>query len=182
VRSVLDQLTFTTEHQIHGFGQWSPAGQFKVPFDRYLFRVFAFAVDPATNHSPHIAMFAVTGTLGDFVLHSQETSSTSKFTYGLRDELVTAEVESRSLHVDIKRSTITWVFAISLSLINWSLAVGSTYITALVAHGVLEVNRVVVTLPFSAAMTIPTIRSLYAGSQPFGNSIGKSPPSLSSHN
>jgi len=68
---------------------------------------------------------------------------------------------------------IAKTFAICLFLVNWVLTVGSVYVTALVASKMLEVNSVVAALPFSASLTIPTVRSLYVDSPPFGASIGQ---------
>ena len=177
--SIRDQFSFTAQHRIHKYGKWDPIEQLRVPFDRYDFSAFAFAVNPLTNHSIRIELFAITNNLGDFVLHSHDVASTNKFIYDSGDGSVTAEVESRLLQVDIERSAITKVFAICLSLVNWSLALGAVYITALVAFGKLESNSLVVPLPFGAPIAIATVRSLYVSSPPFGASIGMSrTPSL----
>ena len=139
------------------------------PFDRYAFHAFAFAIDPTTNYSVQIAMFAVADGLGDFVVRSHDTTATSKFAY---DGLVTVEVESRALRAEIKRSAIAKASTICLFFVNWSLAVGSVYTTVLVALRRLGTNNMVAGLPFSALLAIPVIRSLYSTSPPLGISIG----------
>lgn len=172
VGSAQDQFTFVMEHRIHKYGQWDPSKQLKVLFDHFVFRAFVFAIDPTTNHSLRISMFAVTGTLGDFVLHSHDIASINTFVPDPGNGSIATEIESRVLEVNIKRSAITKVLAICLSLFNWSSAVASVYITALVTHGKLEADSLLVTLPFSTTITIPTIRSFYTNSPPFGTSIG----------
>jgi hypothetical protein len=101
-----------------------------VPFDRYGFHAFAFAIDPLTNNSVQIATFGIADTLGDYVIRSYDAADTTKFTYESEDGLVTTEVESRVLRAEIERSTIAKAFAICLFLGNWAATVSSVYITA----------------------------------------------------
>jgi hypothetical protein len=142
-----------------------------VPFEHYGFHAVAFAIDPTTNNSVHVAMFGVLDTIGDFVIRSYDTADTSEFTYEYGDGLMSAEVESRVLRAEIKRSMIAKAFAICLFLGNWATTIGSVYTTALVASSRLEANSIATALPFSALLAIPAIRSLY--SSPLGVSIGE---------
>jgi hypothetical protein len=104
-----------------------------VPFEHYSFHAVAFAIDPTTNNSVHVAMFGVLDTIGDFVIRSHDAADTSKFTYESGDGLMSTEVESRVLRAEIKRSMIAKAFAICLFLGNWAMTIGSVYTTALVA-------------------------------------------------
>ena len=113
-----------------------------------------------------MSMSVVADALGDFVIIPHSEAVTSKFTYDSGDGLLTTEIESCLLRVEITRSTVAKAFMISLWLINWSLTAGSIYVTALVAYGRLEANSMVAALPFSAMLTIPAIRSLRATSPP----------------
>jgi len=88
--------------------------------------------------------------------------------------MVTTEVESRVLQTGIKRSAVAKVFAICLLVINWSLTIGSVYITLLVAYKKLGTNSMVTAVPFSFLLTVPAIRSLYFSPAPLGLSVGKS--------
>jgi len=161
------------EHTFNKYGKRGRAENPMVPFQHYSFNAFVFAIDPTTNHSIRIATLGVLGILGDFVVRSHDVADTSEFTYNSGNGLVTTEVESRVLRVEITRSAIAKAFAICLFLVNWALTVGSVYITALVASRMLEANSVVAALPFSAPLTIPMVRSLYAVSPPPGTSIGQ---------
>ena len=172
--SIRDQLTFTMEHHIDRYGKWNPAEQLTVLFERYVFHAFAFAIDPTTNHSVHVAMFSVADTVGDFVVRSDDTTATNQFIYDSGDGQETAEAESRVLQAEIRRSAIAKAFVICLSFVNWSLAVGSVYITILVTLGRLETNSMVAALPFSALLTVPAVHSLYSTSPVLGISIGRS--------
>jgi len=170
--SIWDLPGFTVEHRFDKRGKWDHNEDLIVLFQPYGFNTFAFAIDPTTNHSVHIAMLGVLDTMGDFVIRSHDAAHTNQFTYDSGNGSVTAEVESRVLQVEITQSAIAKAFAICLFLVNWVLTVGSVYITALVALRMLETNNVVAALPFSAPLTIPTIRSLYISSPPLGTSLG----------
>jgi hypothetical protein len=145
-----------------------------VPFEHYSFHAFAFAIDPTTNSSVHVAMFGVLDTLADFVIHSHDAADTSKFTYDSGDGFITTEVKSRVLRGEIKRSAIAKAFAVCLFLVNWALTIGSVYTTTLVASGKLGTNSMATGLPFSTLLAIPTVRSLCSGPPPLGDFIGKS--------
>jgi len=159
------------EHRFHKHGKWDPIEDFMVPFEHYSFHAVAFAINPTTNNSVHISMFGILDILGDFVIRSHDAADTSKFTHESGDGLVSMEVESRVLRGEIEQSVIAKTFAICLFLGNWAMAIGSVYITALVASERLEANSVVAALPFSALLAIPAIRSLYSSS--LGISIGE---------
>ena len=145
-----------------------------VPFQHYYFNAFVFAVDPTTNHSVHIAMFGVFGTLCDFVIHSHDAVDTSELAHDSGNRPVDRGVEYRLLQVEITRSAIAKAFAVYLFLVNWTLTVGSVYVTALVVSRMLEAGSVVAALPFSAPLTIPMVRSLYIDSPPSETSVGQS--------
>jgi len=118
-------------------------------------------------------MFGVLGTVGDFLICSHGTADMNEFTYDSGNRLVTTEVESHLLHVEITRSTITKAFAICLFLVNWTSNIGSVYTMALVVSGMLEANSMVAALPFSARLTIPMVHSLYLDSPLLGTFVGE---------
>lgn len=171
--SVLDPPGFVMEHRFDKHGEWDLTRDLMVPFQRYSFNTFAFAIDPTTNQSVHIVTFGVLDILGDLIIRSCDAGDTKKFTYDSGDGPVTTEVESRLLRVEIAQSAVAKAYAICMFLVNWALTVGSVYIAALVTFGMLEPNSVVAALPFSALLAIPTIRSLYIDSPPLRIPIGK---------
>ena len=183
VYSIWDPPTFTTQHRFSNHGKWDLTRDLMVPFQHYTFNTLVFAIDPVTNHSVRIVIFSVLDILGDFVIRSHNAEDTIEFTYDSGNGTVTAGVESRLLRVEITRSAVAKALAICMFLANWALAIGSVYITALVAFRRLEANSMVAALPFSALLTIPTIRSLYTDSPPLRTSIGKpcTPPFLPFH-
>ena len=172
--SVWDPPGFVTEHRFDKHGKWDPTKDLLVLFQHYSFNAFAFAVDPTTNHSVPIVMFGVLDILGDFLIRSHDAGDTSGFTYDSGNGSVSTEVEVRLLWVEITQSAIAKAFAICMFLANWTLTVGSVYITALVALRQLEANSMVAALPFSALLTVPVIHSLYVNAPPSEISIGKS--------
>ena len=169
MHSIWDPPKFTMEHSFDKYGKQHLID----PFQRYGFDAFVFAIDPTTNHSVHIPMFNVFGAVGDFEIRSRGTAATGELTYDSGIGLVTTQVESRVLRVEITQSAIAKAFVICLFLVNWMLTVGSVYITALIASRMLDASSVVAALPFSAPLTIPMVRSLYAGSLPSGASVGQ---------
>ena len=178
MRSDWDPPGFTMQHRFDKRGKRDPTKDLTVPFRHYTFNAFVFAIDPTTNRSVNIATFGILDILGDFVIRSHDAADTSEFTYDSGTGLVTMEVESRLLWVDITRSTVAKAFAICMFLGNWTLAAGSVYTTILVAFGRLDANSVIAALPFSNLLTIPAIRSLYVDSPPLSISVGK--PCMSS--
>jgi len=162
------------EHRFNRYGKQDSIESFMVPFRHYSFNSFAFAIDPTTNNSIPIVMLSVLDALGGFIIRSHDAADMIEFTYDSGNGLVTTEVESRVLRAEITRSAIAKTFTVCLFLVNWTLTVGSVYITALVASRILEANSMVATLPFSASLTIPMVQSLCVDSQPSGISIGKS--------
>lgn len=171
--SVLDPPRFTVDHQFDKRDKWNPTRDLVVPFERYGLYASAFAIDPLTNGSVQVAMFGIADTLGDYVIRSNDAAGTTNFTYESGGGLVTTEVESRVLRVEIERSAIAKAFVICLFLGNWAMTVSSVYTTVLVVFRKLEANSMIAALPFSALLAIPTIRSLYTSSPPLGFSVGK---------
>ena len=172
--SVWDPPGLVVQHRFDKHGKWDPTKDLMVPFQHYSFNAFAFAIDPITNYSVRIATFGVLDILGDFVVHSRDVADTNEFTFNSGNGSVTTQVESRLLRVEITQSAVAKAFAICIFLANWALTVGSVYITTLVAFRRLNADSMVAALPFSALLTIPTIRSLYIDSPPLRISIGKS--------
>ena len=181
--SIWNPPGFVTQHSFDERGKWNPTKDLMIPFQQYSFNAFAFAIDPTTNRSVPIAMFGVLDILGDFLIRSQDAGGMGKFTFNSGNGSVTTEVEARLLRVEITRTAVAKAFAVWMFLTNWTLSVGSVYITALVVFRRLEANSMVAALPFSALLAIPTIRSLYIDSPPLRVSIGKShlPSSLPFH-
>ena len=142
-----------------------------IPFDRYSLRVFAAAIDPATNRSVHIAQFVVASPLGSFVILSHDVDA-SELIYIPGNGPFTPYHGSRMLNAEIRRSAIAQTFMISLALINWLLTIGSVYITVLVMSGKMEADHPVAALPFSMMLTIPAVRAIYAEPPPLSTSLG----------
>ena len=146
--------------------------QYTTPFDQYNFAVVAFAVEKATNKSVPITLLAV-GDAGpaDFTTTSETTPSSNWFTYDAEDGPVTVEVGSSTTFAKVIHSTRARALTVSMFLINWVLTVFSMIITAIViSRG--EVKDSVALLPFSVIFTVPTVRSLFVGSPPFGILFG----------
>jgi len=161
-----EMVSFDVEHRV------TMGSQYATPFDQYNFTVFAFAVERATNKSVPITLFAV-GDAGpaDFTTTSESVPSSNWFTYDTEDGPVTTKVESSTTFAKVEHSTRARALTLSMFLINWVLTIFSMIITAIVTSSS-EVKGGVALLPFSVIFTIPTIRSLFVGSPPFGILFG----------
>ena len=63
--------------------------------------------------------------------------------------------------------------ATRLLVINWTLTIGSTYITLVVVRTDEKMNDAVLFLQVTIVLTIPTLRNLYVGLPTFGIYIGR---------
>ena len=147
--------------------------QYLTPLDRYNFTAFAFVIEKATNKSVPIATFAV-GDAGpaDFTTTSVDVLTRNNFTYGTEDGAATVEVASHTISTKVEHSTRAQALTFSMFAINWVLTLCLVAIPLIVFRRQGEVKDGVAFLPITVILTIPTIRSLYAGSPPFGIYLG----------
>ena len=144
-----------------------------VPFDPYFFTASAFVIEKATNKSVPIVAFAAGDGPENFVVSFANTSTYSNFTYDSGTGPTTVPVESSVVWIGAKRSPLARAFTLCLFIVNWALTIGSVYITLLVLVGTGKMDPAVLLLPVTLVLTIPTLRSLYVGSPPFGIYIGE---------
>ena len=146
-----------------------------VPFDTYWFTSSAFVIEKATNTSVPIITFTAGEGPDNFVVSSTEEYTKNIFTYNSGAGPTTVEVQSKVILVETKRSQLSKAFTMCLFIINWSLTVGSVYITValLVVPRKKEMEAAVFLLPVTVVLTVSALRSLYVGSPPFGIFIGK---------
>jgi len=142
--------------------------QLVAPFDTYVLNAFVFVIDPTTNRSVPIIKFATADPLNNFVTHSTDSPTTSKFTYDAGEGPVTIDVESRALELDIRRSVLSRAFTMWMWIINWALTAGTMYITLVVFASTQRMTDAVLALPVTVILTLPAIRGLYVGEPPFG--------------
>jgi len=148
--------------------------QYATPFDLYGFTMFAFVVESATNKSVPFAVFAV-GDSGpvDLTTISVEEETRINFTYVTEDGPTTVEVESLTILAKVVHTTRAVALTVSMFIINWVMSLCSVAIAFIVFRrrgG--EVTDGVAFLPITVTLSIPTIRSLYVGSPPFGILLG----------
>ena len=147
--------------------------QYLAPFDGYSFMASAFIVERATNKSLPIAVFAV-GDAGpaDFTTTSVDTPTRNNFTYDTEDGPATVEVESHTISAKVRHSLRARTLTFSMFAINWVLTLCSMAVALIVFRRQGEVKDGVAFLPITVILSIPTIRSLYVGSPPFGIVLG----------
>ena len=159
---------FSMEHRIDVLASDS------LPFDSYAVETLAFVVEKATNKSVPIITFAAGEGPNGFIVWSTEESVTSTFTYDSGTGApTTVEVPSRIALISITRSRLVRAFTMCLLLVDSGLAVGSTYVMLLVFFRREGLDSTVLLLPVTIVLTIPTLRSLYPDSPPFGIYIGE---------
>jgi len=144
------------------------------PFDGYSLSIPAFVIDTVTNEPIPIITFTVGQAPDSFDISSVEAATTSNYTYDSGTGPTTITVHSKIVHVEVKRSRFAQALTISLLLVNWALTAASIYIMVLVVFRKERMDSVVLLLPVTIILTIPTLRSLYPGPLPLGIYIGKS--------
>jgi len=161
---------FVVDHPLHGLARDM------APFDTYDAAATMFAIDKATNETVPIITFAAGWGPKNFLVSSENWGTLSNFTYDNGTGPTTVEVESSFIIITVKRSQLARAFTICMLLINSALTAGSVYVTVLVLtkKGREGVNEGIFLFPISVVLTIPTLRSLYPGSHPFGLYIGGS--------
>ena len=141
-----------------------------VPFDVYSVSLIASVIEKATNKSMPIIEFAACEGSDNFVMSSFS-------------ELMVSENDTGSgvvktypglIEIVARRSRLAQAFTMCLLLINWALALGSTYVTVVVVVRRDKVHEGVLLLPVTIILTIPTLRGLFVGSPPFGIYLGRS--------
>ncbi|KAF9644675.1 hypothetical protein BDM02DRAFT_3190381 [Thelephora ganbajun] len=170
-------MSFGMEHQLNAYPAsiYFPATktrhlldqQLTAPFDRYVLSAFVFVIDTATNQSVSITRFASADPLNHFITHFTDAPTTNKFTYDAGRGPATVDVESRALELDVRRSLRSRGFTMCMWVINWALTSGTVYITLVVLVNTEKMSDGVLALPITVILTIPTIRGLYVGTQPF---------------
>ena len=145
-----------------------------VPFDDYYVAVNAFVIEKETNKPVPIVAFGAGDGDDYFFLSSTEGQAKTNYTYDLGTGPTMMEVDSGMINITVKRSHLARAFTMCLLLINWALAIGSTYVTLAVVVRRERVHEGVLLLPITLVLTIPTLRGLYVGSPPFGIYFGRS--------
>ena len=148
--------------------------KYYAPFAQYNFAAFVFVVEKATNKSIPTTTFGVGDSgPGDFSTQSNEVLSRNMFTYAnVTGGSTTVEVESRVMSATITHSLQAGALILLMFSLCWALSLWSVYITRTVSRRGLEVKDGIGFLPITLIFSIPTIRSLYIGSLPFGVFLG----------
>ena len=147
----------------------------RIPFDTYTLSAFVFVIETATNKSVPIITFAAGEGPDNYSISSFDMETRSNYTYDPGTGPTTVQVDSRVIQIKVKRSQLAHAFTVCLLLVGEGLAIGSTYVTFLVIFGRERVDVAVLLLPVATILTIPSLRSLYPGSPPFGVYVGRSP-------
>ena len=143
------------------------------PFDTSYVAAFAFVIEKATNTAIPIIALVAGEAPNYFDISSKAMETTSNYTYDSGTGETTIEVPSKVIYIQATRSLFTRALTICLLLVNWALTIGSIYIMLIAIFKEEGVNEAVILLPITIILTIPTLRSLYPGSPPFGIYIGK---------
>ena len=145
-----------------------------VPFDTFSFASSVFVIEKATNKSVPTVSFTPGKAADNFVVSFDVgTFTKNNFAYDSGTGKVTAKVQSRWIRFKAERKWLARAFTLFMFLINWSLAIGSIYITLLVVLRREKMDTTVLLLPVTIVLIIPTLRSLFDGSPPIGIYIGK---------
>jgi len=161
---VRDLFSFNKQHDIE------QGVQYFAPNDWYTFSAFVFAIEKTTNASIPIITFEIGSSgPGDFCTTSEVVPTNNEFTYDTGSGPTTVEIKSHTIYASIGRSIPARALTYSMFGINWLLAVCSIITTSVTYNRVRGEGEVgIALLPVTVILTIPTIRSVYVGSPPFG--------------
>lgn len=144
-----------------------------VPSDIYELVVFAFVVESATNKSIPITTLAIGDSgLIDFTTISVDELTWTNFTNVTQDGPTAVQVKSRTIYGQIWHSGRAVLLTVWMFYINWVLALCSIIIAFIAFRRRGEMKDGVAILPITFIFSIPTLRSFYAGSPPFGIFLG----------
>ena len=137
-------------------------------FDAYSFQVFVFVIERVTNMSVPIVTFAASEAPDNFIISSDWVETAGNYTYDFGIGPTTVEVDARVASIVARRTLFAWGLTMCFLLVNWALSIGSIYIMFVVVFRKGEIDPTVFLLPVTINLTIPALRSLYAGSPSFG--------------
>ena len=127
-----------------------------------------FIVDQAANQTLPLVAITVSGGSENFL------TSSSSGNYNMQPGSGTLILEGRdAIIITAQRTPLARAFTLCLLLINWTLTIGSTYVTLVVVIRGEGVHEGVLLLPVTIILTIPSLRGLYVGPPPFGIYIGR---------
>ena len=165
--SLWDLVTLTRSHSV------DYVNTNMAPFDVCSSSALIFVIDKTTNESIPIVTLIAGRAPENFDMSFVEVETTSNYTYGSDTGPTTINVHSRVVHMEARRSRFTRALTMCLFLVNCALTTCSIYITVLVIFRRVEKNDGTLFLPVTIILTIPTLRSLYPSSLPFGIFLGK---------
>jgi len=157
-----DLVTLTRGHSV------DHVDTYMAPFDVSSSSALIFAVEKATNEPVPIVSLIAGRAPENFALSFVEVEATSNYTYDSGTGSTTITVGSRLARMEARRSRFARTLTMCLFLVNWALATCSIYITVLVVFNRVVTNEGTLFLPVTIILTIPTLRSFYPTSLPFG--------------
>ncbi|KAF9785343.1 hypothetical protein BJ322DRAFT_1211220 [Thelephora terrestris] len=143
--------------------------QFYFPEDECVFEAIIFVLDEATNKSVPITGFSFSSSGLDFDTEHDLQEVSLKIVYDTVGGPTAEWIQASYMIATIKHGPRARAITYSMFVINWILTLSSTITTVSVIFHRRGVGKdTVALLPITVILTIPVIRSLYAGSPPYG--------------
>jgi hypothetical protein len=157
---------FQTTHLLNIDAAWIMGflvnnGQFVFPWDQYTLRTTFIAVNHENNATLPILKLAPAESVDDFLPSFKDYPATSYFNG-------TADVSGRAVISEIRRTPLVKAFSMTICLVNWLLAGMILFITVVAFRGNKDLADMLLLLPITVILIVPSLRALMVDSPIFG--------------
>jgi hypothetical protein len=135
--------------------------QYGFPWDVYFLTTVFIAVDHENNATLPILKLAPVDSANDFLPDFTDSPATSHFNG-------TTDTPSRTVSLTLRRTPLVKAFNLTIYAVNWLLAVMVLFITVVAFHGKKKMPEVLLLLPVTVILIVPSLRALMVDSPAFG--------------
>lgn len=151
------------EGGFHPQGSIDMNPEYRFPWDTYRLTTVFVAVNHTNNATLPILKLALVDSANDFSPSFTDLGSKSHFNG-------TTDTPSRTVILILARALSVKVFNVMIFIMNWLLAVTILFITIVALFGKKKMPEVVLLLPVTVILTVPSLRALMVDSPASGAS------------
>lgn len=135
--------------------------QYGFPWDVYFLTTVFIAVNHENNSPLPILKLAPVDSANDFSPDFTDSPATSHFNGS-------ADTPSRTVSLTLSRTPLVKAFSVTIFIVNWLLAGAVLFITVVAFHGKKKMSEVLLLLPVTVILIVPSLRALMVDSPAFG--------------
>ena len=135
--------------------------QYGFPWDVYFLTTVFIAINHENNVTLPILKLAPVDSANEFLLDFTDSAATSHFNG-------TTDTPSRIVSLTLRRSPLVKVFNLIIYAVNWLLAGTVLFITIVAFHRKKKMPEVLLLLPVTVILIVPSLRTLMVNPPPFG--------------